>query len=52
MSDKSGGKKNIADKRTGHPGVQNEDRVGATSDDYYDPVGKGANTVRFTTVAR
>lgn len=32
--------------------MQNEDHVGATSDDYYEPVGKGANTVTFTTVAR
>jgi len=32
--------------------VQNEDHVVAASDDYYDPVGKGANTVTSTTLAR
>jgi len=44
--------KNIADKRTGQRGVQNEDHVGAASDDYNDPVGKGANAVTITTMAR
>ena len=49
MTDKS---KSIADKRSGQPGVQNEDHVDATSDDYCDCVGKGANTIPFDTVAR